>query len=140
VKKDMLIEICGGKISTFDGLVNEANGLFESSSTIDGKTYIRIEFFNLKVGATTRYKYSILYTIENIESTWTPILPKVVEIHTGKSQSHRVTQIQFPIQLAAIRTIHRSQGLTLDELAFDPTNVTKHGLTYIALSRVCTKE
>jgi hypothetical protein len=47
VKKDMLIEICGGNISTADGLVNGADGLFKSSSTIDGKTYIWIEFFNL---------------------------------------------------------------------------------------------
>jgi hypothetical protein len=43
----MLIEICGGNISTADGLVNGADGLFKSSSTIDGKTYIWIEFFNL---------------------------------------------------------------------------------------------
>jgi hypothetical protein len=77
----------------------------------------------------TRYKYSSLYTFENMESTWTPILPKVAEIHIVKSQSHRVTRIQFPIQLAAARTIHRSQGLTLNEMVFDPTNVTKHGLT-----------
>lgn len=30
--------------------------------------------------------------------------------------------------------------MSLDELAFHPTNVKKHGLTYTALSRICTKE
>jgi hypothetical protein len=45
-------------------------------------------------------------------------------------------RIQFPIQLVATQIIHRSQGLTLDCLTFDSTNVTKHGLTYTTLSRV----
>jgi hypothetical protein len=36
--------------------------------------------------------------------------------------------------------IHHSQGLILNHLTFDPTSVTKHGLTYIALSKVCSKE
>ena len=65
----------------------------------------------------------------------------VKEFYIGKDKSHKsVTRIQFPIQLAVARPIHRSQGLSLDEMAFDPTNVTKHGLTYIALSRIRTKE
>jgi ATP-dependent exoDNAse (exonuclease V) alpha subunit len=49
-------------------------------------------------------------------------------------------KIQFLIQLVATRTIHCSQGLTLDRLTFDLTSVTKHGLTYIALSRVRSKK
>jgi hypothetical protein len=32
-------------------------------------------------------------------------------------------QKQFPIQLACARTIKRSQGLTLDNVAFDPTGI-----------------
>ncbi len=47
---------------------------------------------------------------------------------------------QFPIQLAGARPIHRIQGLTLDYLAFDPTNVYKHGLTYITFFCVKNKE
>ena len=43
---------------------------------------------------------------------------------------------QFPIQLACARTIHRAQGLTLDRLAFDPSNIRTHGLVYTTLSRV----
>jgi hypothetical protein len=45
-----------------------------------------------------------------------------------------MTKIQFRIQLIAIKTIRRSKGLSLDELVFYPTNIFKHGLTYITLS------
>jgi hypothetical protein len=38
------------------------------------------------------------------------------------------------------RTIHRSQRLTFDHLTFDLTSVTKHGLTYNALSKVHSKK
>jgi hypothetical protein len=38
------------------------------------------------------------------------------------------------------RTIHCAQGLTFDRLAFDLTSVIKHGLTYIPLSHICSKE
>jgi hypothetical protein len=41
-----------------------------------------------------------------------------------------ITKIQFPIQLTITRTIHRSQGLSLDELVFDPINVLKNGYVY----------
>ena len=40
------------------------------------------------------------------------------------------------MQLACARTIHGTQGLTLNGLAFDPTRVTRHGLMYTTLSRV----
>jgi len=43
---------------------------------------------------------------------------------------------QFPIKLACARTVHRSQGLTLDNVAFQPTGIQIHGLVYTTLSRV----
>jgi hypothetical protein len=51
-----------------------------------------------------------------------------------------MTRIKFLVQLAITRTIHRSQGLSLDELALDPKNVTKHDLTYTILYHVRKKE
>jgi hypothetical protein len=40
---------------------------------------------------------------------------------------------------ALARTNHYSQGLTLDKLVFDPTNIKKHGLTYTTSSHIQTK-
>jgi len=49
-------------------------------------------------------------------------------------------RIQFPIQLVVTRTIHRSQRLTFDCLTFDIISVTKLGITYTTLLKVCSKE
>jgi hypothetical protein len=57
-----------------------------------------------------------------------------------KNQSHIIAKIQLLIQLAIARTIHQSQGLSLDKLTFDPTNVRKHGLSYTTLSHIRIKE
>jgi len=47
--------------------------------------------------------------------------------------------IQFPIQLATIRTIQHVQGLSIDNLASDLHGVSRHGLMYTTLFRICTK-
>jgi hypothetical protein len=47
--------------------------------------------------------------------------------------------IQFPIQLVETWTIHHAQGLSMDNLAFDPHGVFWHGLTYTTLIRIRTK-
>ncbi len=66
-----------------------------------------------------------------IHPTWTPIEPISKDIQIGSNSSHIITRTQFPIQLATTCTIHQTQGLTLDYLTFDHTNVYKLGLTYI---------
>jgi hypothetical protein len=63
-----------------------------------------------------------LYT-NNIQLNWTLIEPIIKDIRINKNQYHITMRIQFPIQLATTKTIHQSQGLSLDEFTFDPTNV-----------------
>jgi hypothetical protein len=103
------------------------------------KTIIWITFQISKIGTLTKEKYSHYYE-NNIESKWRPSEPIIKDIKVGKSQSFIIIRSKFPIQLVIVRTIHCSQGLSLDELVFDPTNLKKHGLTYITLSRMQTKE
>ncbi len=66
---------------------------------------------------------------------WTPLKQKIEKIQIGSNPFHIITRIQFPIQLVVAHTIYQAQGLT-----FDPSGVTKHNLTYVALSRVCSKK
>jgi hypothetical protein len=42
---------------------------------------------------------------------------------------------KFIVQLAAAKTIHQAQGLTMDELLFHLTDVP-----FATLSHICTKE
>lgn len=135
VKKDMLVELCNN-YAIFDGLVNGADGLFKATSSHSNKSYIWINFFNTKVGNVTEHSNCHLYKESNIDSASTPVEPIVKEIRLGKNQTHLITRREFPIQLAAARTIHRSQGLSLDDVAFDLFGVNKHGLVYTALSRI----
>jgi hypothetical protein len=38
------------------------------------------------------------------------------------------------------RTIHHAQGLSMDNLTFDPHGLSRHNLTYTTLSKIHTKE
>jgi hypothetical protein len=71
-----------------------------------------------------------------IQLGWTPIEPIIKDIRIDKNQSH----IPFSIQLTITIIIHWSQGLSLVELAFDHTNIKKHGLWYKVFSCILTKE
>jgi len=107
----MLVELCAGNYVTFNGFVNGINGTFITSITYCEKTIIWIMFHNFKIG--TLYIYNHYYD-NNIELKWTIIELIIKYIKIGKSQSFTMTRIQFPIQLATIKTIHYSQVLSLD--------------------------
>ncbi len=79
-------------------------------------------FQNFKIETLIIERYNHYYD-NNIESKWTLIKPIIKDIRVGKSQSFIITRIQFPIQLAIARTIHHFEGLSLENLVFDPTNV-----------------
>ncbi len=102
--------------------MNEAYGIFKTLTTYCEKTIIWMMFQNLKIGILTKEKYNH-YHENNIKSKWTPIEPIIKDIKVGKSQSFIITMIQFSIQLIVAKIIHCCQGLSLDELVFDPNNV-----------------
>jgi hypothetical protein len=136
----MLVELCARNYATHDGLVNGANGMFQGSTKVfSSQEVIWILFNNPKCGKLTRIKNAHLYEHE-IHLTWTLIEPISNDIQIGSNSSHIIIRTQIPIQLAITCTIHQAQGLTLDYLTFDPTNVYKHGLTYITLLRDKKKE
>jgi hypothetical protein len=55
------------------------------------------------------------------------------EIKIRKTQSHVITKIQFHVQLTIVKTVHKSQRLSFNELVFDPKSVTIHDLKYASL-------
>jgi hypothetical protein len=132
----MLIELCAGNYATHDGLFNGANGVFQYVTKLQkNESLIWIGFNNPKAISTTIIWNWNLYTT-HIHETWTPIQPISKEIQIRKNSSHLITSTRYPIELATTRTIHWFQALTLDFLAFDPSGIHHHGLTYTTLSYV----
>jgi hypothetical protein len=78
--------------------------------------------------------------IQNLQKSWTPIERKIIEIQIDGNPSQIITRIKFSIQLVVVSITHHAQGLTLDHLTFDPSGVTKHGLTYTILFRTKCKD
>ena len=105
-----------------------------SDSTQKGKNdIVWIEFVDPTIGLLQRASLHHLFTLE-ITSTWTPITRVCTNIQLKNGLSFN--RKQFLVQLACARTIYRSQGLTMNKLAFDPKQIEQHRLFYIALSRV----
>lgn len=53
-----------------------------------------------------------------------------------ENETYIGTRYQIPLVLAYATTIHKSQGLTLDEVVIDCAHSFAHGQVYVALSRV----
>jgi hypothetical protein len=135
----MLVELCVGNYETSNGFVNGVDGIFQDYTKTISKSLIWIQFQNLKLNINTNKIFSCVWKIPRLDKNWTPIEHKVVEIQIVNNPFHTIIRIQFPIQLVATHTIHCLQGLTFDHLTFDPNGVTKHGLTYTTLSKICPK-
>lgn len=125
-------------IDVNDGLSNGSSSvlrLIEYKTDSNRPSIVWVEFDDEKIGSETRRKYGHLIN-RNVEKSWTPIFDiKRSFVYRYKSYE----RIQFPLKPAAAKTIHKSQGDTLNEVVVDMG--TKHKrkiphIHYVALSRV----
>jgi hypothetical protein len=132
---DMLVEIYACNYDSQDGLVNGVDGVVKAYTKTNSTDVLWIKFHDPLIGHRQENKLAYLYNLDTPHN-WTPVLCIAKPISMIAKTGQVKIQKQFPIQLACARTMHRSQGLTLDSVAFDPTGIQKHGLVYTTLSHV----
>jgi ATP-dependent exoDNAse (exonuclease V) alpha subunit len=135
LKLEMFVEIYACNYDSKDGLVNGANGILKGYTKTEKVDVLWIKFHEPHIGKRQASKLSYLYN-SNTGSDWTPILRILKLVSTSAKTGRLKIRKRFPIKLACARTIHRSQGLTLDNVSFQPARIQIHGLVYTALSHV----
>jgi hypothetical protein len=127
-----------------DGLANGAGGVlkqFQLTSTDRSASGILwMQFDDPVIGSQARLQNRSIFTNE-IDLLWTPIHPVCRQFQIGRNLSKQVMRKQFPVRLSAAKTIHCSQGDTMDHVVVDFTSRRKECHThYVGLSRVRTLE
>ena len=87
------------------------------------------------IGKKCRTQYRHLFS-SAVSSSWTPILETTRKFNINYYKSFHVTRRQFPLNLAAAKTVHKAQGCTLESAVLGLGKKKIDHLYYVALSRV----
>ncbi len=60
VKENMFIKLCTKKYATYDGLINGVDSLFNTTTCVNNKSHIWIDFLNPKISYHTQHKNAFL--------------------------------------------------------------------------------
>lgn len=102
-------------IEVADGLTNGSSceiKMFERRTKSPRPSIVWVKFDSKDIGKSTRKKYNHLYS-KDVDRSWTPIFD-IKRSFTYKYKTFE--RIQFPLRTAAAKTIHKSQGDTLDQV------------------------
>lgn len=123
-------------VDVSDGLVNGARGVIASVVRSNQRVVtVLVQFENTSIGiaALRRSQYQRLYP------NAIPIARHTVKFTVKGIRGAEVTRNQFPLVLAWATTIHKVQGLTLNELVVDMKGGRfSPGQAYVAFSRAKT--
>ena len=128
-------------VSVMDGLTNGAGGVLQMidyrQPSNPRPSILWIKFDDMRIGFEQRRKYKSLYHV-NIDKDWTPIfdIKRSFPMQTYRKNVN-VTRIQFPLRQAGAKSVHKSQGETLNEAVISIiTNRKWEHIHYVAFSRV----
>ena len=121
-------------VDVADGLVNGARGEIVDIVMAAGKvTHILVNFDHPNVGVKARQGSQFLQTFP----TAVPLVKHEAIFKAKGKRGSEITRLQFPLTLAWATTIHKVQGLTLDEIVVDMKGSRfSSGQAYVAFSRV----
>ena len=123
-------------VDVSDGLVNGARGTVQDIiKTGSEVTLVLVKFDHSRVGITAIAQSQ--YRSQYPEAV--PISRHEAVFFIGKNKAAEANRRQFPLVLAWATTIHKVQGLTMDQIVVDMKNVKfDAGQAYVAFSRVKT--
>ena len=124
-------------IDVSDGLINGARGevVHIVTNTNHMVTTVLVKFDNQRIGIkaiqTSPHRASFPYAV--------PLGKHEVVFRAKHKRGSEITRLQFPLTVAWATTIHKVQGLTLDEIVVDMKGGRFNpGQAYVAFSRVKT--
>ena len=124
-------------VDVSDGLVNGARGTVVEFITNSTGIFVKILilFDNPSVGKTAMRSNQSTQHGDAV-----PLKKHEVIFLCKNKRGSEITRVQFPLKLAWATTIHKVQGLTLDEIVVDMEGGKKFnaGQAYVAFSRVKT--
>ena len=128
-------------VRTEDGMTNGASNVVKKiilNQPAKPSGIIWVKFDHADVGDKTRRDNRHLCT-QNIKQHWTPIKPITTQFAVGKNRTAHIIRKQFPLQPAAAKTVHRSQGDTEENIVVNfATKRSIPHIHYVGLSRVTT--
>lgn len=124
-----------------DRLINGQLGTI-SKISVNGvsqkPTIVYVKFDDEVAGDLLINKSGDLFAIKNRLVPIKPILSKI-KINSSRQSSPQIERLQFPLTLAWACTVHRVQGLTLNNVVVSfqlfKQNIFNYGQIYVALSR-----
>ena len=138
-------------VATEDGLCNGTDGVLQGCTSANGRDLLWILFFNKAIGADTRRHsqregFHLDSDLDYLDKDWTPIQRISKDVmrpgKRGPTCTPFFARLQFPVVLAAARTVHHCQGSTLETGGINfcgadgsPKCYAPSGIHYTALSR-----
>ena len=125
-------------VDVSDGLMNDARGTVEAIiRTANEVSLVLVKFDHSRVGATAIAKSH--YRDQHPGAV--PISRHEAVFNIGRNKTAEVSRRQFPLVLAWATTIHKVQGLTLNQIVVDMKGrAFSAGQAYVAFSRVKSLE
>ena len=144
LKEGQLYEVTAN-IAVEDGILNGADCILRRiEETLGDKLplCLWVQFLDPVAGQEKRKTVTHAYS-KYTKQQWTPITP-MKRTFVASKKNIKVTRLQFPLQLASARTIHKAQSATHEKVIIDMSgcdNAPRHfwdHMHYVAFSRSTT--